>query len=543
MAGGNCPETPRQKMIGMMYLFYTALLALNVSGEVINAFVKIDDSIKKTTESFSEKTRSLYATIDAKEAEQRGKYTALAKQAHNIEASSNELFNYIDELKLTIIKKVEGEEATLNTVINKKDDLNAANEILIGGGKGNELRKKVEDYRSILLDVIQDTSNSIYKQINKTLSTDDQLDGENKLFWQESFSQAMPLIGTLALLSKLQADVRNSEADLLGFMIAKLEGLDIRISALEGLVNSTKSFIIRGGQYKSSVFLGARDTTMRPTIYLTYSRPFYDSTINAEGVVEYKLRQGITYDTLPVDASGKGHHTHSCGSVGDFSYGGLIYYKSNKGDMWLPYSSEYQVGEAGFTISATKCNVFYKGLENPVEVSVSGYPKENISVNITGGASIRAAGNAGYIVTVPQSVTSKEVSISVSVRTDEGVRSLGTKTFNVLNVPPPTILVSNYKDGAQVPKAAITRNPKLSARLESDFFPFEGINYSIAKYDFIYTVRGVARSVSVTGDAFNSEVLSEVQKMGAGSQLTFSNIFYNGPSGTRQTNGITVIIK
>lgn len=546
MSGGNCPETPRQKMIGMMYLFYTALLALNVSSEIVNAFVKIDDSIKKTTVNFSAKTQSLYAKIDAKAQEQPGKYGALAEQAHQIESMSNRIFNDIDRLKLMIVQESQGPEATLEDEIKKKDDLHAATIVMVGDGgrmMGDSLRGWMEEYSATLLGVIEDTSLTVYKNVGKNLEIVDHLDDpEEPWTWQETLCRGMPMIGTLALLSKLQADIRNAEADVLEFMIAKLEGLDIRITSLEGLVSSPRSFIVRGGQYQSSIFLGARDTTMRPTIYLTYDAPFYDSTV-VDGVVTYKKREGVQYDTVALDASGKGQYLTDCSGVGDFTYGGLVHYVSNRGEMWLPYEANYTVGDAGFTVSASKCNVFYKGLENPVDVSVSGYPQEDVSVSISGGASIRAAGAGKYIVTVPTSVTAKQVNITVSVRTDGG-RTLGSAPFNVLNVPPPSILVAGaYKDGAELPKAALTRNPYLTARLESDFFPFEGVSYSVAKYDFFYTVRGVTNKVTVNGNQFSPAVLSEIGKMGQGSQVSFSNIYYSGPSGTRQTNGVTVILK
>ncbi|MDD4149375.1 MAG: hypothetical protein PHE33_05045, partial [Bacteroidales bacterium] len=136
MAGGNCPETPRQKMIGMMYLFYTALLALNVSGEIVEAFVKIDESIRKTTINFSAKTQQLYAKIDAKVAEQPGKYSALAKQAHDIETMSNRVFDDIDRIKLLILQESQGAEATFEDEIKKKDDIHAGVIVLVGeGGK------------------------------------------------------------------------------------------------------------------------------------------------------------------------------------------------------------------------------------------------------------------------------------------------------------------------------------------------------------------------------------------------------------------------
>ncbi|MDD3860682.1 MAG: hypothetical protein PHW83_10815, partial [Bacteroidales bacterium] len=260
MAGGNCPETPRQKMIGMMYLFYTALLALNVSSEIITAFVKIDESIKKTTINFSNKTKSLYSLIDAKVIEQPGKYTQMAKEAHEIETMSNKFIADIDRLKLMIIQTSQGADATLEDEIKKKDDINAATIVMVGEGgpmMGDSLRMWMENYRKVLLEIAKDTGSTVYRSIDKNLEIVDQTDNKDEPWsWQETICRGMPMIGTLAMLSKIQADVRNAEADILEYMISYLEGLDIRITALEGLVSSPKSFIIRGGTYTSNVFLG-----------------------------------------------------------------------------------------------------------------------------------------------------------------------------------------------------------------------------------------------------------------------------------------------
>lgn len=543
MAATNCPETPRQKMIGMMYLFYTALLALNVSSEILTSFVKINESIQKTTSNYSEKTKSLYAKIDNSALEQPGKYSKLAKQAHEVERQSNEFFQNIEDLKLLILRESQGPEATLDGEIKKMDDLHAATIVMVGEGgpmMGKQLRGWLDSYRELLLGIIEDTSLTVYKNVAKNLEAKDQFDNKEAPWsWEETLCRGMPMIGTMAMLSKLQADIRNSEADVLEFMIAELEGLDIRITALEALVSSPRSFVIRGGKYSSNVFLGARDTSMRPTIYLTYNAPFYDSTV-VNGEVQYKLRQGANYDTLPIDESGKGLHVRDCGGVGDFNYGGLVHYKSNKGDMWLPYKAVYQVGDAGFTVSASACNVFYRGLDNPVEVAVSGYPQEAVSVSISGGASISRSG-AGYIVKVPASVSAREVSITVSVRTEEGGRTLGSKTFSVLNVPPPTIVIAGaYKDGASVPKGAITRTPTLTANLESDFFPFKGVSYSVISYEFLYSVRGVTQTIAGTGSNIPQTILNNLNP---GSAASFTNIRVSSPSGERKTNGITVKIQ
>ena len=546
-------------MIGMMYLFYTALLALNVSAEVIQAFAKIDESISQTTANFSAKTNSLYNTIAAKVKEQKGKYEGLSMEANKIQKSTNELFNYVDSLKAAIIEHSEGvgcesvirKDGTLEiraAEIQKKDNLEASHQIL-GPERGQQnqglaLRKKIESHRAMLLSYVRDTSESVFQNIIKSLQTYDGVietkDGPRT--WEQRYYQAMPMIGTIALLSKLQADLRNAEADILEYMIKDLEGLDIRITALEGLISTSTSFVVRGGEYSAKIFLGALDTTMRPTIHLTSQYPYWDSLVE-EGEVKYKLRSGANYDSLPVDRSGKGLYKVQCGGVGDFSYGGLIHYKSNKGDKWLPFMGKYQVGEAGFTVSAAKCNVFYKGLENPVEVSVSGYPKESISVTASGGATIRAA-QGGYIVTIAPGTAVKEVAISVSVKTAEGGKSLGSKTFKVFDVPPPTIMIAGtYRDGAEMPLAAILTNSYLTATLGGGFFPFDGVKYSVNKYDFMYSIRGVAQRVTVQGSKMSDQVLAEIKKMGSGAQLSFTNIYYDGPSGTKQTNGVSVKIK
>ena len=301
-------------MIGMMYLFYTALLALNVSAEVIEAFVKIDASVSQTTANFSSKTRALYSTIDGKAHEQPEKYADLSKTAHSIEAQTNELIYFLDELKSEIIMVSDGKETPavqkdgdkivkiFPDKIGKKDDLNAAAVVMgkEGNAKGLVLRQRLDDYRKHLLAQIRDKEESVYKNIELSLNTDDKFEEQKdeKRTWEEKFCIGMPLIGSIALLSKLQADVRNAEADILEYMIRDLEALDVRITDLLGLVSAPKSFIVRGGEYTSEIFLGALDTTMKPEFWITTNYPFWDSIVE-NGEVKYTRRAGVNYDTLP----------------------------------------------------------------------------------------------------------------------------------------------------------------------------------------------------------------------------------------------------
>lgn len=550
MASARCPQTPRQKLIGMMYLFLTAMLALNISDKVLNAFVLIDDSLTHTREILTNKNEVTYRDI-ARQAIESPAYDSLNQKAQIIERRTNELVTNIERIKLMMIHGVGEEMEEVNVHdIRKIDELNIASVIMHGerGPRmGDSLRKWMEDYRGFMLDHIDEKykDTHIYNGIKEALATVDFGDAREET-WQARLALGTPLIGSIALLSKLQTDIKNVEADLLEHLIMDIEGgVDIRITSLEGIVSAPQGFIVRGGQYRANIFLGARDSTMDPLIYIRHSPPYWRTEVNERGDTVYKLLEGDpsqNYDTIQ-SRDGYAQFIRPATHVGNMEYGGLIMYQTMRGIEYYPFKGNYTVGDAGFTISATSTAVFYRGLDNPVEVSVSGYPQESVRVSISGGARIRQV-SQGYIVNVPENVTADEVSISVSVTTSEGVRNLGSQRFRVLNVPPPSILVSGaYRDGASIPRAALNQNPFLGARLEADFFPFEGVSYEVIRFDFLYSIRGVQNQVTVSGNRFTPEVMEQITRMGVGQALSFTNIFVRGPSGTRQTQGVNVILR
>lgn len=555
MSGGNCPETPRQQMIGMMYLFYTALMALNVSNEVLNAFVAVNQGISQTTENFSIKTADLYAKIDGKAAEQPGKYAALQKEAHDFENACNELFNGISRIKLKCLQASDPEANSDTCTIKKMDDTNAAPAVMdkeAGGVMGDSLELWMQNFRETVLNMSVfrtdkkdplnspvDTANSFYKRTAAALATPPTVVDGVEIPWNLSLVRHMPLIGTVALLSKLQSDIRNVEAEVVQQMVGDLEGMDIRISELTGLVSTSKSVIISGDTYESQIFIGARDTTMRPTIYVTRTAPYYDSVVKPSGEVEYKMLQNATYDTLPLDEQGRGLFTAS-GGAGENGYGGVIFYKSNVGDKWIPFKSSYAVATSSTTISATACNIFYRGLQNPVSVAASGYTGATPSAS--GGATIKQGKVAGYegeyVVTVTDPSV-KEVTISVSA---EG-KNVGSQKFKVMNVPTPVIQIGGYKSGDDVPKQVFRSSPRLDAVLEGGFFPFKDIKYTVTSFTYMKEVRGVTSSQVVSGNTIPGDVLSDISKKASGSSISFIGIKVSSPSGPRNAPGFAARLK
>jgi len=549
MTGGNCPETPRQKMIGMMYLFYTALLALNVSGEIINAFVLVNDSLEVTTESFYNKTEGLYDKLYALNAQQEEKYEPILNEALIVKNKTDKLIKEIERYKQEIIAKADGDPYDPKNPksvhdIKKKDDLNAAPELMTGTGgpmKADTLKEMIKTYREFMLDHIGDTSFAIYSNIQTSLSTaDDFSDPENKKTWEGKIFEHMPLVGTIAMMTKLQTDVRNAEADIIERMIVGVDEDLITITNVEALVSSNTSYVVKGGSYEAQVFIGARDTSMKPTVYYSNKYPFYDS-IKKDGKLTFKMRgsMGEDYDTLPI-VEGKGIYSiENAQNVGTHSYGGLISWKTKQGEKLLPFMNEYMIGETGFAISPSGVNVFYRGIDNPVDVSVSGYPKEKVRAFMSGGGSL--VPRAGAYVARITSPSAREVTISVSVETETGTKSLGAKKFRVLNVPVPPAKLNGTKSEGRVHKNDVMSGI-LMADLGDQFFPFK-VKFDVVSFRFTYKVRGQTKSITVYGNKLNAEAQSALQGLGRGTRVSFESIQVKGPSGTFQTAPVSLELR
>jgi len=247
----------------------------------------------------------------------------------------------------------------------------------------------------------------------------------------------------------------------------------------------------------------------------------------------------VNYDTLPI-VDGKGKYTvENATNLGTKEYGGLIKWKSKTGDIWMPYESQYMVGETGFAVSPSGLNVFYRGIDNPVEVSVAGYPQEKVTAYMSGGGRLVPKGN-GYVARITSNTTRK-VRVSVSVETEDGKKTLGTKEFRVLNVPTPLAKLNGTQSEGPVYKDDLMTGI-LMADLGSQFFPFK-VRFDVVSFSFAYKVRGQKARIQVSGNRLNAEARQALQALGRGTQINFESIKVKGPSGVRQTAPITLELK
>jgi gliding motility-associated protein GldM len=537
-------ETPRQKMIGMMYLVLLALLALNVSRDVLEAFVLVDESLTTTTENFYHKNDIYYQEFDRAAAENPVKAGPWKAKADEVKRKSDELSKYIQELKFEIIRKAEGQETQaivgdqiIGSEIEAKDDLNVAAEIMIGAnkdGKANDLRNAIEEYKNYLLSLVDEKGTDTREAISTGLNTDDPPPKEGEILrWQDEHFENLPLIAVITLMSKMQSDVRNAESDAIRHLYSQIEAGSFNFNLVEPVVIPNSNHVVRGTEYKANIFMAAFDTTQEPTVYIGE----YDSTISDDGTIEYRMKGelGRDYNSVPI-VGGKGMYSVTPSSTGWKKWGGIISLRRLDGGVTSkPFKAEYQVAEPSLVVSATKMNVFYLGVPNPVEISVPGVPADRI-IPSTNNGRISPSGGA-YVVNPTKEGTSQ---ITVSVREDGGVRSRGSKTFRVRKVPNPDATLAGFRSGASLLKSQILAELGPKAKMP-DWFEFD-LEFTVTAFSLATYIQGFYQEIATTSGTFSSAQRDVLRNLNPGAKLYLNDVTAVGPDGSSRNLG-TIFIK
>jgi gliding motility-associated protein GldM len=539
---GHGKETPRQKMIGMMYLFLTAMLALNVQKEVLNAFVNVDTGLTKTTENFKDKNELMYsafAQADITNHAKAGKYVDLA---HQVQKRTKEIIDYIQSLKVEVITQADGKKAEaiedgskINPLkINAKDNQDIPANIMINKGKAKDLRKEIQELNSFFVGILDPKAESVKESIDKSLETKDPPltpDGERKTWETENFEH-IPLIAVVTELSAIQANVRNAESDILRYLYASIDAGAFTFNKLEAVVLSKSNYVLKGNQYSAQIFIAASDSTQNPEIFIGA----YDSIRQPDGSYILKMKQ--PYETVPVK-NGKGLYTVSGGAVGTRKWGGLIKLKSPNGgaDITRSFRAEYQVSEPSAVISASKMNVFYRDVPggNPVDISVPGIPSDKVSATITNG-SIAKTADGGWAVN-PGGGPSAVITIYADVEGSK--RVIGTKTFRVKAVPDPVAKVGGSKGGG-LSKEMLLASPFAIAQMEN--FDFE-LNCHVVSFKMELTVGGYNKESISKSNKLTPEMEEYINRGAKNTKLYFSEIKAVVGTQVRELTPVTITLK
>ncbi|HAM98903.1 MAG TPA: hypothetical protein DCQ26_09875 [Marinilabiliales bacterium] len=525
---GHGKETPRQKMIGLMYLFLTAMLALNVSKDVLNSFILVGESLEKTIVNYESKNEKMYSEFAKQYMLNPDKVGKWKESSDKVKVSAESLFNNLEGHKMGLAVYAEGAEAPAVKegtfkidLLEQKDNVDKGGEYFgeLGKKHGVEIKKQLEEYRELLLDIIpeKDSATMLLRQnIEHTLETHDHpgKEGEAPHGWVSVTFEHIPLIADFVMLTKLQTDVKNIETDVLNYLFNQISANDFKVNAMEATVIPNSSYVMKGGEYKAKVFLAAYDSTQAPEILVG------DYRKNADG----KYEMVGSYQTLKVE-KGKGEYTTSASSVGDRKWRGLIKIKAPDGGVnAYPFDEAYQVAQPNLVVSPTKMNVFYYGIENPVAISVPGIPANKIEPRIAEGAIISKVADGYEVKPTKRSGT---VSIQVMAEIEGSKKSMGSMDFRIKTIPEPKAKVMGQSSGS-ISIAMLSNAPGVYAELEDFVFDlkFQITGFTLVTQDGIYS-----KELNTKGNSFSREQQDVIKAAKKGGRITIENIVARGPDG------------
>ncbi len=511
--------SPRQKMIGMMYLVLTAMLALNVSKEAVEAFKKVDKGLTQTIANYVVKNNVIYKDFDRAAAENPTKAGKYKTAAYQVKERADEAFNFIQGLKIEIIKKTEGSETPAvkgNDVFIEKvtriDNANTPSEILIGAsenGKANDLKALLSEYRDFLITTLDGKDPTAEEVLKKSLNTDDgkNEDGDKER-WENLNFQTLPLVAVICILSEMQVNVRNGETEVLNYLYSQIDASSFKFNKLDPIViPTTSNYVTLGSDYEAQVFISATDSTQQPVITVGDA-------------------------TLPLDETGKGIYKVRASSLGPKKWGGIIALKALDGTITnKSFEATYVVGEPNVVVSPTAMNVMYMGIPNPIDVSVPGFGTDKIRIKVTNGSfntekvkNPKGEDFRGNWAVIPEAA-GKNVQIAVFTEDAGKSTQKGMIEFRVKNLPDPIAQLAGKNTGSIEKNTLLAQRGIIATLPDADFY----IIYNVTGFSVFYTDNLGDHNEESSSWQFTDKQKELLQRLTRGKTLIITNIKAVGP--------------
>ena len=518
-ANGNVARmSPRQKMINLMYIVLTAMLALNVSSDVLNGFTLVADGLKRTNSNVSDRNAALYMQLEefTRQNPQKGK--PWLDKAADVRRQTLSLYKYIDSLKLAIVRDADGVDGKVDNILNQ-DNLEASSKVMVTYGNGAKLERRLAAYRKYIAASIADPKKQA--AIQKALATEPVLQKGSmiKVPWVSGMFENMPVVASVTLLSKLQNDLLFAEGEALQTLVASVDAGDVRVNKLDAFVIPNSKLVMRGGKYSADIVLAAVDTTQRPAIFVN-GRQLPANT--------------RTYEFM-------------AGQTGTFTYSG--YLDVTRGDgttSRYPFQSDYTVIEPTATVSATMMNVLYAGINNPISISVPGVAQNAVSATMTNGSLTRSGDHWNAH---PMRVGAECV-ITVTATLEGRSQTVSTSTFRVRKLPDPTAYIAykdskgnenHYKGSKPFAKSLLLAANGLDAAIDDDLL---NVHYSVVDFEtIVFDSMGNAMPEKSAGSRFSERQKTSFRRLSRGKRFYITRIRAKGPDGiVRDLSPMEVIV-
>lgn len=511
-----------------MYLVLTAMLALNVSKEVLEGYSVVNSSVVMTNTALGTKREDAYSKLQRDYAMNQievGPYMEKSKTARKLSA---EMIEYIGNLRNELISVTEGipiDSANNITVANlkSKDNYTIPTNFLFGDrvdasvSRSTELKSKIIEYRRSMIDLIHPKNRANLKIGLETegdyYNTSGQLQS-----WEHYYFYDIPLAADVPILNKFITEVINAELEVIDELLYEISADDFRYDQVAARVLPRTNYLFTGEMYEAEVVVAAFDTTRSPSVY---------------------IMQGV--DSLPVDmkdqatmitgTNGQIRFNFPANRIGAERYAGFVSIHNNSGsENTYHFNSEYFVASPSISISATSMNVLYVGVNNPLNIAVSGITKDNIFPTISCGSLTPDRSNGGWIARVPADCKEARINVSATIN---GVRkNMGFESFRVKRLPDPTPYIAGIKEGF-INRESLILSGKIVLTMPADF-EFE-YTYNILSFNMKMQRGFTDYQFESKSEKLTDEMKAELKKTNRGQIIIFDEIIARGPDGTNRT--------
>ncbi|MCB7481578.1 gliding motility protein GldM [Christiangramia sediminis] len=489
MASGK--QSPRQKMINLMYLVFIAMMALNMSKEVLTAFGLMNEKLNASTANYAERNNALMAGLATKVEEQPAKYTSIKEDADRIHELSSNLNEYIEGIKNELKTSVDDP-----TDYETMDQSSAMDEMFFQSGrispKGEEFLNNIEQYRENISEILSGEYPAIASKVNiqREFATEPENVEGAKVPWLKYRFEGFPLVASITQLTQMQADIKSTESEILSSMLSGQLQSDVSLKNYQAIVIPSKPAFFSGENFTGKVVLGRFDNTLQ----------FENVVINGKEVENTQAGQVML--------------EFPAGNVGEQKITGELKYMENDSLKSIPISDSYNVIPLpnSAVISADKMNVVYRGVQNPMTISIPGV--SSVSANAPG---LRQSGGAGSYLMDVTTLQAREVTISVSGTLPGGKTVSDKKSFRVKDIPRPVGTIRG-EDGA----VSMQRNSLEIATVGANLPDFDfDLNLNVTGFKF--KVPGQP-TVVVNGNKLDGAAQNALRRAGRGESVTIYDI-------------------
>ncbi len=551
-------ETPRQKMIAMMYLVLYALLALNVSKEVLNAFIVVNESMESTNASTAAKINDAYKKFQLQNSLNPEKVGPYWEKAQVVREKANQLVKYIEDQELKLVEVSESrltkqeilDKYYRDTIINgtktkylmlseveTKDKYNATTHYMVrtgdkpGEGEAYVLSKKMQDLRDVILKTMNlpEDSRKVGLITNMKGVTYRDNDGQRQDWEQHNFYFTI-LAADITILNRIIGEARTAEYNAVNYLYGSISETSFKFDEVAAKVIPKSTYILQGQKYQADVLVAAYDKKTESTIKVLQGA----DTLTAANVSRAQIIKG---------QAGMGKLEFHATKPGPHKYAGVIEMVDPKTNKMKDYhfKGAYIVAPPALTVAPLKMNVLYIGIDNPVAISAPGIPEEKIRPVIDQGVLKRGPEGKDWIVRinkVAKGVHKAYVSATANIYGKS--LPLGKVEFRVKRVPTPTAEIAGQSDG-QMDKNRLLAAGAIIPTMRD--FEFE-IYYVVLGYTFGTIINGDYIPKNVKGNRFTKEITNIIRNGKRKQKFFFDNIRAKGPDGTiRSLNPINLELK